>query len=267
MAILGKTGEKWFRFFTFANSNDMNKAVRNIFIRYGTATAGMLFVAMGVALSIISNLGTSPLSALGYVLSPIGGGRISVGNWTIIVNLTYIFIQLAVFKTKFKAEYLLQIPATVIFGYMIDFSLWVFSWLHPAGFIIKLTLLIISCFVTALGVSIEVVSHAWMLSAEMTVSSITKTYHKKFDEVKVVMDLCHVVISSAIAYLVYRNPFGFGQYDGLAAVLSGQTEGVVIGLGTLLMAILAGGFMKITDPVVDKAIGAIIDKTVFDVPE
>ena len=40
----------------------MSKDVRNIFRRYVVATVGLMFVAMGVALSIIPNLGTAPLS-------------------------------------------------------------------------------------------------------------------------------------------------------------------------------------------------------------
>lgn len=237
--------------------------MRNILIRYSLATTGLLLVAMGVALSIISNLGTSPLSAPGYVLSPIGGGRISVGNWTIIVNTVYIFIQLAVFRRNFKAKYLMQIPASIVFGYLIDLSIWMFCWLHPAGFVSRLVVLVISCLVTALGVSIEVVSQGWMLSAEMTVYSISKTYHKPFDKVKVIMDLCHVLISSAIAFLLFRNPFGFGEFDGLYGVVTGRTEGIVIGLGTVLMAILAGGFMKFTDPLADRFIDAVIERVVF----
>lgn len=240
--------------------------MRNILIRYSLATIGLLLVAIGVALSIISNLGTSPLSAPGYVLSPIGGGRISVGNWTIIVNTVYIFIQLAVFGRDFKAKYLMQIPASIVFGYLIDLSILMFCWLHPTGFIARLIILVISCFVTALGVSIEVVANGWMLSAEMTVYAISKTYHKQFDRVKVIMDLCHVFISSAVAFLLFRNPFGFGEYDGLYGALTGQTEGIVIGLGTVLMAIFAGGFMKFTDPVADKLMDAVIERVVFRNP-
>lgn len=243
---------------------EVNLKVRNILIRYTLATSGLLLVAIGVALSIIANLGTSPLSAPGYVLSGIDSVKLSIGTWTIIFNTIYIFIQLGVFRKRFKAKYLMQIPASIVFGYLIDFSLWMFSWLAPAGFLSRLVILVLSCFVTAMGVSVEVVSHGWMLSAEMTVYAIAKTYLKPFDRVKVIMDVCHVFLSSAIAFLLFRNPFGFGEFSGLAGVLTGQTEGVVIGLGTVLMAILAGGFMKITDPIVDRIVDTVIDKAVFD---
>ena len=40
----------------------MNAKTKEILLRYGVASVGLVFVALGVALSIISNLGTAPLS-------------------------------------------------------------------------------------------------------------------------------------------------------------------------------------------------------------
>ena len=76
--------------------------IRDILIRYGLATIGLFLVAIGVAVSIISNLGTSPLSCPSYVMNGVWG--LTVGNWTIIINCLYIFVQLAVLRSKFKLK-------------------------------------------------------------------------------------------------------------------------------------------------------------------
>ena len=239
----------------------MNRKVIGKIISYSVATFGLLLVAIGVALSIISNLGTAPLSCPSYVVAGIWG--LSVGNWTIIINTSYILIQLAVLRSQFKLKYLMQILASLVFGYLIDFSLFCLNWLHPTTFVFRFGLIILSCFITALGISIEVVARAWMLSAEMTVYAFTKVIHKPFGNIKIVMDSSLVAISSLIAFILFRNPFGFGEYTGFAEILLGKTEGVVIGLGTLVSALVTGWMMRFTDPIGNKIMDSIIDKFIL----
>lgn len=223
---------------------------RTVVVSYSIATLGLFLVALGVALSIVSNLGTGPLSCPAYVLNGIGG--LTVGNWTIVVNMFYILVQLSIFRRSFKWKYLMQIPASMLFGYLIDFSLFCLRFLHPSGFVARLAVCLIACIVTAIGVSIEVVARAWMLSAEMTVYAISKTFSKPFGPVKVAMDCSLVVIASLMAFLIFRNPLGYGEFQGILPALTGSSEGTVIGTGTLLLAVLAGSLMKFTDPIADR---------------
>ena len=65
-----------------------------------------------------------------------------------------------------------------------------------------------------------------------------------------VMDSSVVVISALLAFIFFGNFFGSGEFTGLADVLLARTPGVVIGLGTLLMAFLPGYLMRFTDPLV-----------------
>lgn len=232
-----------------------------LLVRYLMGSAGLLLVAMGVAWSVFSNMGTPPLSCPAYVLA--STGPFTVGNWTIFINMFYLLVQLAVFRQNFKAKYLMQILATVLFGYMIDFSMWCFQWMVPVTLWGRFLLVVLSCFVTALGVSIEVLAQAWMLSAEMTVYAISKTYHTPFGPTKVVMDSLLVVVSMLLAFVMYDNPFGFGQFENLADLLGGSMEGIVVGFGTLASAILTGGLMRTTDPLADKMMDAIINKKIF----
>ena len=224
-----------------------HEKVKDIMVRYGIATIGLVFVALGVALSIISNLGTAPLSCPAYVLN-LKWPVLSVGTFTLLVNLSYLIIQYALLRKDFKLRYLMQIPASAIFGYLIDGCLWALGWLHPETFAGRLGLTVLGALVTAFGVSIEVAANAWMLSAEMTVGAFSQVLKKPFSRVKVVMDSVTVVLSAGLAWLFFANPFGHGAYTGLADVLLARTEGVVIGLGTILLAVLPGWMMRLTDP-------------------
>ena len=212
----------------------MNVKAKDILTRYAVATVGLVFVAFGVALSIISNLGTAPLSCPSYVLN-LKWPVLSVGTFTVLVNMTYM---------------LLQILASAVFGYLIDGCMWALAWLHPAGFAARVGLTLLAAAVTAFGVSIEVAADAWMLSAEMTVAAFAKVLRKPFGPVKVVMDSLTVVLAAVLAWIFFHNPFGAGAWTGAGDVLMARTEGIVIGLGTLLLAVLPGAMMRLTDPLV-----------------
>ena len=232
----------------------MNAKTRDICRRYGVATVGLVFVALGVALSIISNLGTAPLSCPAYVLN-LHIPAISVGTFTLLVNTSYLFIQIALLRKDFKAKYLMQIVASAVFGYMIDGCMWALAWLQPATFAARLGLTLLAALVTAFGVSIEVAADAWMLSAEMTVNAFAKVFRKPFGPVKIVMDTLMVVLSAALALIFFDNPFGAGHVSNAADVLLARVPGIVIGLGTLLLALLPGALMRLTDPLVERLRG------------
>lgn len=232
----------------------MNAKTKDILRRYGVATVGLVFVALGVALSIISNLGTAPLSCPAYVLN-LRIPAISVGTFTLLVNTSYLFIQLALLRKDFKAKYLMQIVASAVFGYMIDGCMWALAWLQPASFAARLALTLLAALVTAFGVSIEVAADAWMLSAEMTVNAFAKVFRKPFGPVKIVMDTLMVVLSAVLAWIFFDNPFGAGHVSHAADVLLARVPGIVIGLGTLLLALLPGALMHLTDPLVERLRG------------
>lgn len=98
----------------------MNKLKRYIIFLIG------LFVnSLGVSLITKANLGTSPISSIPYVLSL--NFPLTLGNFTIIFSLLLIILQLLILRKNFKAEHLLQIPISILFGYFIDLTMLLFS--------------------------------------------------------------------------------------------------------------------------------------------
>lgn len=79
---------------------------------------GFTLMAFGVAFSIRAGLGTSPISSVPFVTSQISG--LSVGVTTIIMNVVFVLIQIAILRKNFDWFQLLQIPASLFFGLMID---------------------------------------------------------------------------------------------------------------------------------------------------
>ena len=211
------------------------------------ATLGLFLVSFGVAVSIVVNLGTAPLSCAAYVLN-LRFPSLSVGTFIFIVNMVYMLVQMVVLRRRFRPRNLMQIPASWLFGYLTDISLWILSGFYPESIPVRLIVLVGGCVVTAIGVSLEVHSKAWMLSAEMTVDAFSSTLGKPFDKVKVVMDSTMVVIAAALSWVFFGNPFGSGHFENFADVLFSRVPGIVNGIGTIIMAFLPGMLMKYVSP-------------------
>mgnify|MGYP001110434644 CR=1 FL=1 len=140
----------------------MNKEnIKNIFARYLTGTLGLVLVAIGVALSIKSDLGTAPISCPPYVVSmcgnfELGGFTIgTVGQYTMLMHLIFILLQMALLRSRFRLENLMQIPAAIVFGLLTDLSIAAFGWIEAGTYGMKIILMCLSIVITALGISLE----------------------------------------------------------------------------------------------------------------
>ncbi len=81
---------------------------------------GLFVISIGVALSTKAGLGSSPVSSLPYSMSlilPI----LTIGNWTILLNLGLMAGQYVLLKGKMKlSDAMIQLLATFVFGCSAD---------------------------------------------------------------------------------------------------------------------------------------------------
>ncbi|MBR1407020.1 MAG: hypothetical protein IJ578_08860 [Bacteroidales bacterium] len=222
------------------------KTLKNIMIRYGVATFGLILVAIGVALSLKSNLGTAPVSCPPAVLN-LKWGAISVGTFTWMMHIIFILTQMILLGRKFKAEYLMQIPAAFVFGYLCDAAIWACQGIPAATYAARMALCLASVLLTAVGIHIEVIAGAWILAGDKLTDVIAQVSGTKFSNVKIVIDVVLVLLSAGFAWLSFRSFFGDGT-------------DIVIREGTLILALLTGLCMKLTDPLVDRLFFPILKK-------
>lgn len=222
----------------------MNKD--KFFLRYGISTLGLVVVALGVGLSIKSNLGIAPLSCIPTVLS-LAFPKISVGTFTWGFNLLFIVLQAFILRKDFKWEHVLQVLPILIFGYLVDGAIWLFDALQsPAtNYWGQLLLCLAAVVLTAVGIRLEVVGQGWILPADSTLNVITQRTNAKFSTIKVIMDVTLVAITAALALIF------FGLWTG-----NGST--VVIREGTVIQAVLTGLCMKLTDPPLNRIFEPIV---------
>lgn len=215
----------------------MKKSSKDILIRYAIATLGLILVAIGVALSLKSNLGTAPVSCPPAVLN-LRWGAISVGTFTWMMHLVFILSQIIILGRKFKLRFLMQIPAAFVFGYLCDAAIWLCQGIVVSNYLTQMALCIATVVITAIGIRLEIIGNAWMLAGEKTTAVISEVTEWKFSNVKIGFDIALVILSMAFSWIVFRNIFGHDSHT-------------VIREGTLILAILTGLCMKLTDPVVD----------------
>ena len=213
-------------------------AKNNILARWAVATLGLALVAFGVALSLKSDLGTAPVSCPPAVLN-LRWGAISFGTFTWMMHLVFIAAQMAMRKKVLDANYLLQIAAAFVFGYLCDAGIWLLRNVAVTSYLMKLVFCLAAILVTAVGIRLEVIGNAWMLAGEKIVVVLSDVTKIKFSNAKVGLDVFLVLLSAAFAWIVFGTPFGNGT-------------DVVIREGTVLLAVFTGLTMKLTDPLVDK---------------
>lgn len=223
----------------------MNNRAKDILKSYGIATLGLILIAVGVALSLKSNLGTAPVSCPPAVLN-LRWGFLSVGTLTWMMHLVFILTQMILRRKVLDSHYLLQLAAAFVFGYLCDAAIWLCQGIPVGNYAVRLLLTFAAILLTAVGIRLEVIGNAWILAGEQVAVVISEVTGFKFSNVKIGLDIFLVALSAAFAWLAFHNLFGDGSH-------------VVIREGTLLLALLTGLCMKLTDPLVDRVFGHAVE--------
>ena len=140
-------------------------------LRIAIFAIGIMIMAFGVAFSIKADLGISPISSLPYVTSVIS--RQSVGTTTIIINMLMVAIQFAILRGRSDAFMLLQIPATLVFGVMIDLASFAIDGISSSSYLGQWGFALISIVLLGTGISLEMLSRITTTAGEGLVKSIS----------------------------------------------------------------------------------------------
>ncbi|SHF46987.1 Uncharacterized membrane protein YczE [Bacteroides luti] len=180
---------------------------------------GLFIMAIGVALSIKANLGTSPVSCVPYVYSL--AFPMTVGLLSIIVNVLMILLQIVLLRKEYQLIQLVQLPVALIFGFFIDFAMFLLSGLQTSNYIYQWTLCLLSCVIIAFGVFLEVKANVTYLAGEGLSIAISKAFNKEFGKAKVGVDASLVIIGVASSFILLHRLEGIREGTIAAALLVG----------------------------------------------
>lgn len=207
------------------------RKINHPFLRFIFLCLGLSIMAFGVAFSIKADLGISPISTVPYVTSLISG--LSVGTTTIIMNFLFVLIQIGILRRQYDWFQLLQFPAAIVFGTMIDVAEYLLQGITVSNYLEEWLFCIIGIVLIALGISVEVMANLVTTAGEGIVLAICKVAPVKFGNMKMGFDITLVCISVV-----------------LSLVFLGGVEGVRE--GTLAAMIFVGQITKVTNKLMKK---------------
>lgn len=187
--------------------------------RYLIFLVGLFVNSLGVSLVTKANLGTSPISSIPYVLSL--NFPLTLGNFTILMSIVLILLQVLILRKNFKLEYLLQAPISVAFGYFIDWTMILLAKVDPQIYGMKLLVLFAGCLVLGFGVYLEVLADVAMLPGESFVRAVAGTWHFEFGITKIVFDASMTVIAGGMSFVFAHALVGVREGTVIAALLVG----------------------------------------------
>lgn len=192
--------------------------------RLGIYCLGLLVLAFGIALSVNSNLGVSPVSSLPYVVSQIV--NISLGTCTTIVYSVYILLQMIISR-KFQPTLLLQLLFSTIFGYFVDGAKYVLGDFCLPTYFGQLAMLAASIVLIGFSLVLYIDVKIAPMPAEGLVGCIAEKLGKPFSKMKTMFDCTSVLVGIVLSFLFLGKLVGIREGTILTALLAGRMMGVL----------------------------------------
>lgn len=185
---------------------------------------GFFVMTLGIAISVKSDLGVSPVSSIPYTITCVFG--IEMGKATILFHIGLVLLQILVLRKAFQAKNLLQVVVGVIFGYFTTFCNYLMTFLpDPHNLLVRLGMMLISVFLIAFGIFLYVPTDIMPLAGEGAMLAISQVSGVAFSTVKIIFD-CSMVAISLVTCLVMLHALGS------------------VGVGTVAAAVLVGTALK-----------------------
>lgn len=190
-------------------------------------SGGLFLIALGATLSILAGLGVSPVTSLPYTLVLITG--LSIGIMTVTANVVYIIMQ-AIFLKQWKwRNFSIQLIITFVFGFFMDFTLWLLGILPDAtNYVMSTFYLVMSLLIVAMGLLLYFTAAFPMMPYDSLTYVISEKWALVFGKAKIWSDLTNVVVSLVlcVAFLQATGSIGIGTF--IAAYGIGKVVGVVL---------------------------------------
>ncbi len=185
-------------------------------------------MTLGVAVCVRSMLGSSVISTLPYVFETAGGKipsipRLSIGQYTYIMNGVLVLGQIAVLRKRFEAVQLFQLLVGFVFGSLIDLNMLLTSWLVPDNLLTKAVAQIAGCTILGTGIALEVRCGSVTMPGEGFPVAVSEVTGIEFPKMKIAVDISMVILAVVFCYIFF-----------------GAWQWYIVGVGTLFAMIYVG---------------------------
>ena len=185
------------------NFFNQNEIEYKLIIKY---VVGLFIMNIGIAFSIKSNLGSTPVVSVPYAISLITG--IDIGICNTLFQCFLVLIEFMLLRSAFHPKHFLQVFVGILFGAFTSISMIILSIIPQASVLwVQILFLILGILCLTQAVSI--------------------TTNQSFTKIKVIMDISWIVLSWILSFVF------LGHFDGSA------------GIGTIIAAMSIGTTVKL----------------------
>ena len=239
-----------------AENEDIKKP-RRFWVRRGgelTWLLGVIFVACGVALCKKADLGVSMIAAPAFILFEALSAYVpflTVGTTEYLFQGVLLMLMCLVIM-RFNWRYLWAFAVAVIYGYVLDFWLFVFGTEPFSEIYLRWIFLIVGDVITAFGVACFFRTYMPLQVYELFVAQVAERYSFNVNKTKWVFDISSLILSILLALTLFGDA---AEFDWSTIYYRSFHS---IGLGTLVTTI-------INSPII-AFLGRCVASTVGDEP-
>lgn len=189
-------------------------------LKLGVFVLGQFVLAFGVSLSVLSELGVTPVSSLPKALSSITG--MEMGNMLIVVQCACFVLQAIFFEREYKLGFWLQVPSAILFGKLVTLTSMFFEGIVLESYWVKLVVQVISILIVGLGVELYMLPNVALQPMEGMVEQLHKKYGRSVAFYKNVVDISCVVLAVVLSLVFLGRLEGAREGTVMAAIGVGR---------------------------------------------
>lgn len=209
---------------------------------------GIIFVALGVAICSKAELGVSMIAAPAFVVydavAPLWSG-FSVGMTEYILQGLMLVLLCAVIR-RFNVRYLLAFAVAVIYGYALNFFIYILGGITPDALWLRWLMLIVGDVVSAFGVACFFRTYMPLQVYELFVAELSHHFGFDINRTKQIFDLSLLALSVGLALIL----FGGEDLGGIGKAVFRSYHG--LGLGTLVTTVINSPLIALMGGLVDR---------------
>ena len=204
--------------------------MKKTILRWSIYLLGLLSLAFGIALSVKSALGTSPISSVAYGISAIWEFKLGIVNF--IVYAVFVVAQFLLRGKNSRVIDLLQLAVSVVFSWAMDWLVGVIPYDSTQhSFWLNLGLLLVSIVFIGIGVSASVNMRLIPNPGDGIVFALTEKIGWEHGTTKNVFDISCVCLTTIVSLIFAGKLVGVGIGTAVSMIGVGR----VVALGNRLL--------------------------------
>ncbi len=191
---------------------------------------GIIFLALGTAFMEKPDFGVSMVVAPAYLLhlkisETYSFFTFGMAEYTLQAVL---LVAMMIVLRRFKVSYLFSFVTAVIYGFTLDLSMAIVSYINMDTMFLRIVYYIIGLILCSFGVAFFFHTYISPEVYELFVKEVSAKFGKDIHKVKTVYDICSCTVGVILSFCF----FGFGVFRGvkLGTILCALINGSLIGL-------------------------------------